>query len=784
MPMLLFLMVLCFASAQAALVPLPREIVKGEGTLVIDAQTAVIAPAGFKKDAELVTAALGRMSGFRHRDLTVRQAGRMRFPRAIRLEIAPSEHREFYRMSITPDELTISGGDAAGLMHGVQTLIQMIPVPEKAMQRMELPCQTIEDWPEAGRRIFFLDASAHLFPTHEIARLLDWLAFHKINEFHLLLNDDYGWRMESLKFPKLHEIGSVRASTPPYGDTTGSDSREYGGYYTQANLKELAAHARELEIKLVPAFNFSNGASAILAAYPELGPDATSVKATWQDWQIGLPKGDEQLAFMKDFLTEAAALCPDGVRVMGEDEVLLDVLGKHLGEQKSALVSGGATVTDLSVYGRPAEEELWADRTREAVRGLNSSADIYGLEIAGSAEATLFTPLVHDVRKLHYQVFPRIAAFAEACWLPSEKRNYKDFRTRLDDLHARYLAGNLSPSAPYELPQRETLDGAVVTTSLTATGSHWPELVFDGKRETFFRAAAVKTGDHLTVQFPHPVGGGLSVATGGENGDLPSIFADGVLESSSDGTAWDFAADFFEGLANATLPEGTRFVRLRATGDQDHAFIVHEVTLAEPLLVPDLVDRREIRIAELVGEETKVTVIPVTFAVNFEKIPERRAEIAVMRRTYFAQWLQVVGLLGIREDPKTPHRFDLDPSKFGELSEADAADHLVAALVDHLRDYHEATPSWFASGFSAFIRKQVVPESSFAMSFPARIDAGEALAGGIPTAVFFEWFADKYSAATLTSVSQDCQNIGYREEVWKTFTGKTFEEILAEYRRK
>ena len=277
----------------AALIPQPREVVAGEGTLVVDAQTTVIAPAEFAAQARFVTEALTRMSGFRHRSLTLKQAGRMQFPRAIRLVVAPSEVPESYQMIITPNGLTITGSDLAGLRQGVQTFNQMMPHPAKPMQRIEIPCQTIDDRPEAARRIFLLDTSAHLFPTDDLKVLVDWLSFHKINEFHLLLNGDSGWRMESAAFPRLHEIGSVRPSTPPYGDPSGSDSKEYGGYYTGENFQGLVAHGELRGVKIIPAFQFSTGASAILAAYPGLGSGPESVKATWEERSIGLSEGKD-----------------------------------------------------------------------------------------------------------------------------------------------------------------------------------------------------------------------------------------------------------------------------------------------------------------------------------------------------------------------------------------------------------------------------------------------------------------------------------------------------------
>lgn len=777
MRLLIFWILLMPVAMSAALIPQPREVVAREGRLVVDAQTTVIASAEHAAYAKMVTEVLTRMSGFMHRTLTLQQVGRMQFPRAIRLLVEPSEVAESYRVEITPNGLTITAGDVAGLIHGVQTFNQMMPYPAKPIQRTELPCQTIEDRPEAARRIFLLDTSAHLFPTAELKVLVDWLSIHKINEFHLLLNGDAGWRMESAVFPKLHEIGSVRPSTPPYGDPTGSDGQEYGGYYTQENLRELVAHGQLKQVKIVPAFRLASGASAILAGYPGLGTEPESVKATWEERMVGLSEGNEQRDFVEKLLGEVTTLFPHGVRVMEKG----DSWKAFLEGKGSQLVGGGAAVTDLSIYGLPSQNELLADRAREAMPGLNSLKDVYALATADSVEATLFTPLVHDLEKLHYQIFPRIAAFAEAAWLPMEKRKYEDFRTRADVMLVRYRAAGLKPSEIYAVPDRVALHGTQITTTLEFVETRWPELAFDGDEKTSFRAVSAKKGDFLTLAFPCTVEGEIGVKTGGENGDLPSILAEGVLEVSSDGETWGGEARFVDGLAVAFAPKGTLYLRMRVTDDQPHALIIHEVELVEPLLIPNLIDTREITITKREGGEAVPVQIPVTFVVNFEEFPGRRDEIAVMRRVYFERWLSVVDLLGVIDDPRTEKRFELDPSKFGDLSVPDAADELLAQLVRHLQPYRPDTPEWFRTGYAGLIRHRLVEQSTWSKSVPAKGDPAQAFAGGAQTAAFLYWGGQKYGGAVFQAISQDCSHGGYREATWRTLTNKSLQEILREY---
>ena len=290
----------------ATLVPMPREIDLGEGKLVVDVQTAVIAPDDLAPQAEVLTAALQKTTGYVHRFRTIKQVARFRYKRAIKLSLSKFEKPEFYRIEITPEGATIQGSDLAGLMHGIQTMAQLLPINDKPLPRALIPAQIIQDWPENPRRIFHLDVNAHLFPTDNLKSLIDWLSFHKLNELHLQLNGDHGWRMESLRFPKLHETGSIRTSTPPFGDPTGSDSTEYAGYYSREKIKELIAHANSRAITVVPTFTFTTGATSLIASYPELGDSPLKVANTWEDRKIGILQTDSTLRFLDELLAEVA----------------------------------------------------------------------------------------------------------------------------------------------------------------------------------------------------------------------------------------------------------------------------------------------------------------------------------------------------------------------------------------------------------------------------------------------------------------------------------------------
>lgn len=757
-------------SLPAVLIPAPRQITPGSGELKVDVQTRVIADKNLSGQTETLLKALQKTTGYLHYSRTPAQVGRMQIKRAIRLGLADLENTASYRIEITPDGATINGSDPIGLMHGVQTFAQLLPQAKDPFPRTMIPARIIEDRAATERRIFHLDVSAHLFPTKDLKLLLDWLSFHKINEFHLQLNGDHGWRMESKKFPKLHEVGSVRASTPPFGDPTGSDSTEYGGYYTQENLKDLASYAQSRGIELVPAFTFISGASSLIASYPELGKGPVPVAATWEKRTVAVVQNETTLKFIDELIGEVAEIFPSKyIRVEGKDEGFHSKISDLLAKRKKELFeSHSIPTTNFSTYGRPKDAELLASPDLEAEEGFNPVHEVYRLKSGSVAQATLRTQYVPDFAKLQHLVFPRLAAFAEATWRPSGEGNYDEFRARLDTLANRYPFMGITAAKAYD-PPAGPLGGTKITSSIASRNLHEADSIFDGNPDSFFWSAGeLEKNDHLTLEFPWAIDGDLTVATGragGGGGDAPGVLIDGVLDLSADGKEWDSAAEFFDGLATVTVPKGTRFARIRVFAPQEDPLVIHEVTLSEPLLMPTHEESREI---ELPITKKK---IQLTFKADFEKHPELRDEITVIRRTFFKEWLPLAVKLGLAHHPGTPRDFVIKSGEPGPLNAEEARTWLIKRLVPRIQSYPVTAPLWFTTGMS----------SRLCGELPAEPDRSKCLDGGPETAAFLEWIANQHGEQAIIAISQDCRADNYKLSTWKTFTQSTLEELAAGY---
>ena len=228
------------------------------------------------------------------------------------------KNKETYSMDITPQGITISGSEK-GIFYGIQSLQQLVFHSSE-----QLECQTIVDHPKFAWRGMHLDVSRHFFSVDFIKKYIDVLALHKMNTFHWHLTDDQGWRIEIKKYPKLTQIGSQRKETivAKNFDPYKGDGKPYGGFYTQEDIKEVVAYAKERYITIVPEIEMPGHAVAALSAYPQFSCRQQPLK-TLTKWGISddvYCSKDSTFEFIFDIMNEVLELFPSKYIHIGGDE--------------------------------------------------------------------------------------------------------------------------------------------------------------------------------------------------------------------------------------------------------------------------------------------------------------------------------------------------------------------------------------------------------------------------------------------------------------------------------
>lgn len=223
--------------------------------------------------------------------------------------------KEEYFLKILENQIIIEASSPNGIMHGIQSLRQIVPIYENIYsKKISINCLEIHDFPRFKWRGLLLDCCRHFMQKDFVKRYIDLLAFHKMNILHWHLTEDQGWRIEIEKYPKLTEIGAWREN---------KDGEKYGGFYTKKDIKEIVLYAENRGIEIVPEIELPGHSVAAIASYPHLSctGDSISVETDWGVFKdIYCAGNDSVFTFLEDVLEEVIELFPSKYIHIGGDE--------------------------------------------------------------------------------------------------------------------------------------------------------------------------------------------------------------------------------------------------------------------------------------------------------------------------------------------------------------------------------------------------------------------------------------------------------------------------------
>ncbi|GAB1515157.1 beta-N-acetylhexosaminidase [Actinophytocola sp. KF-1] len=306
------------------LVPRPTRLRQRAGQFVFGPATALRATPGAEPAARLLRRYLRPATGL---PLPLSATGTVLFALDERLVGLGDEG---YALTVGEQAVVLRARRPAGLLHGVQTIRQLLPVealgetPAPGV-RWAMPCADVTDVPRLPWRGAMLDVARHFQPVRFLRRFVDLLALHKLTVLHLHLTDDQGWRMPVAAYPALTEVGGVRSSTQlgPAGSDR-FDGVRHGGAYTTAELRGLVAYAAARGVRIVPEIDMPGHARAALAAYPWLGNQPERRLPVWTEWGVSdavFGVHDRVFAFLHTVLGEVMDVFPGEHVHIGGDEV-------------------------------------------------------------------------------------------------------------------------------------------------------------------------------------------------------------------------------------------------------------------------------------------------------------------------------------------------------------------------------------------------------------------------------------------------------------------------------
>lgn len=245
--LVVLIMLTVTVGAQPVLLPEPRHLEMGKGSLLLS-QLKIVIPAGAGK-AEVF--ALQQLKGF------VGAGGQVPFSYVLE----KGDEREWYRLSVAASGVRVVAHSAAGLFYAVQTLRQLGPVS---------PVVEIEDQPAVAYRGVMMDfAHGALLTVEEIKRQIDFLSRWKVNQY-------YFYNEVSLELK-------------------GYESLNIGAAYTQEQIAAIVAYGKLRQMDVVPFVAFYGhlhdllkrekyAAMGIGKYGEELDPRNPRVQTVLRDW--------------------------------------------------------------------------------------------------------------------------------------------------------------------------------------------------------------------------------------------------------------------------------------------------------------------------------------------------------------------------------------------------------------------------------------------------------------------------------------------------------------------
>lgn len=334
------------------LIPLPAQMDFGKDVFTLSSKTKLYIEYPLSAECVLPNFLREAVGGILKTDHPLKESKKAGKYMICLIQSKDSLPAEGYKLVITPKNVIIEAGDESGLFYGVQTFMQLLPVLQEKAKKIELPVLTVTDAPRFPYRGLHLDVSRHFYSKDFVKKMIDAMAYYKLNNFHWHLTDAAGWRIEIKKYPELTDIAAWRSSQNWKqwwkGDrqyVSKNDSNAHGGYYTQEEVKEVVAYAASLHINVIPEIEMPGHSEEVLAVYPQLSCSGEPYKNS--DFCVG---NEETFRFVEDVLTEVMALFPSQYIHIGGDEAGKSAWKTCLKCQKRMQEEGLKDVDELQSY--------------------------------------------------------------------------------------------------------------------------------------------------------------------------------------------------------------------------------------------------------------------------------------------------------------------------------------------------------------------------------------------------------------------------------------------------
>ncbi len=255
------------------ILPTPIHYKKEKGEFKISAGTIIYYNKGAQNEAKYLQEALKKLLRSELTTVEAKGNGIMLDLGAYKMDAVNGTP---YELKVSDKGISIRANTPEGIFYGIQSLRALIPVADynKNLGAVKVAACTVQDAPKFQYRGMFLDVVRNFHSKESVLKLLELMAFYKLNKFHFHLMDDEGWRIQIEALPELTEVGSKRGHTKnesdmlnptcgsgPFADAAKSNGT---GFYTQEDFIEILKFATERHIEVIPEMDFPGHARAAI----------------------------------------------------------------------------------------------------------------------------------------------------------------------------------------------------------------------------------------------------------------------------------------------------------------------------------------------------------------------------------------------------------------------------------------------------------------------------------------------------------------------------------------
>ena len=258
------------ASQLPKILPTPVSYQETKEVFTLDSRMTIVTDEAFRSEATYLTEEIKKLVGKSLPIVTTEKPGK-----AIVLQKA-NLAKEAYQLQVSPQRITISAPDGAGIFYGIQSLKAILPIGvwAKTQATISVPTVNVSDAPRFSVRAFMLDVGRNFQPKQAVLKLLDVMALYKLNVFHFHLTDDEGWRLAIPDLPELTQVGSQRGFPfqanerlePAYGSGPVAGRLMGSGFYSRADFIEILRYATQRHIRVIPEIESPGHARAAIKA--------------------------------------------------------------------------------------------------------------------------------------------------------------------------------------------------------------------------------------------------------------------------------------------------------------------------------------------------------------------------------------------------------------------------------------------------------------------------------------------------------------------------------------